>query len=479
MGNALFVPNDVTEGMLAKVRILPLPLSIHEPKGGQGPSHGSYSARTPWWNQPQALSTNLCKEKERDGLACPLPRGDEQDRHSDLYPRAEYKRVKTDDYLFRQGQVWQRVRPRLGVLMRNQVPTARRDGKPRRAEENPALFGEQVIWEEQAFVADLRFADRSRAEEFVKAAGSLLHPDSSGRGWLRVGRGGRPVRIESRAWNPALVPAESPSDHLTLTLTSDLIARAPWLTFLADLTVVDLKQLIEQAGCQVPSGENLQLAYKVCEPVEIYGFNSATGLPRAAALAIKRGSVFRLQGEKEALESWRQALAALVEQGKGLGERTVEGFGRFVLDLDLHEQRYWENAPAGEKPEPAGVANWRDQILKRVLTFLDRHRSRLFDARGKSGPTPSQWQWLRNGARTATTDRQVEELLANLKDRAARLGSRVQWKGLADALAAEVKEIEGEERVSALRARKAFLDELARVVVAQIRQQRNREEAHR
>src|SRR6266542_5120830 len=331
---------------------MPLPLSVHEPKGGQ---HTAGKESLPWWAVPAQTPDVMASSNERDMTAFPAPNPGEQDDTGGLYgPRVEFKRVKADEYAVRSGGVWRRVRPQIGVLLRNQVPTTRRDAAQSRHERRTesGLFSEEILSENQCFAADLYFADQPLANEFLKAAAPLLGGDAAVCSWLRIGRGGRPVVIAQSASVPFAEDEEGPADHLTLTLTSDLIARTPWLTFLTELTLADLARLVKEAGGDPLSTAGLSLSRErtFSETSEVYGFNAASGLPRAAAVAIRRGSVFRIErlaSSTTILQPWRTALRQAARNG-GLGERTAEGFGRFVLDLELHEPFYWKSAKAGE-----------------------------------------------------------------------------------------------------------------------------------
>lgn len=485
VGNGYIVTPPKEGEKLNDLQVIPLPLSVRQPKGGQESTGGiDYRQRLPWWYAAETASKTLTKQGERDNLACPVPKGDDEDKFKDVYTnRAEYKRVKTEDYLVRRtGRAWQRLRPKMGVLMRTQVPISRREGEGQRLRAfgdksvKGELFSEHVIWEDQYFLVDLRFASRALAEQFMEKAAALFQPDKDRRSWLRVGRGGRPVLVEKWDWPPPPSTGKPESGYLTLTLTSDLISLTPWLTFVTDPTVEDLRRLIEDAGAALSADAAVKLTHAECSSVSIYGFNTATGLPRATGLAVQRGSVFRLKGETTAVGAWRTALQQLMQAGRSLGERTAEGFGRFVLDLDIHEMAYWQD-PKPEPGEAADVepADWRESVLKVLKDFLSKH-GRLADPKGDKRPSPSQWQWLRWKARTATADGDITKALAELKERGKRLGARAQWAGLANQLAETVESLGGDGTTSALERRKYFLDELAQAVVAGLRRQRKKGE---
>ncbi len=474
VGNAYVVP----KGSGAETLVVPLPLSVCAPKGGQGKPKDDKEKTSlpllPWWVLSGEPPTVLDRPGERDLCAFPLPDEDEEDVAKDFYAEdLDFKRIKTEDYAVRAGSVWRRIRPQMGVLLRNTVSTKRRDGDRERPEHREeGLFSEQVLWEDQHFLAELLFDNDAEAARFQIAAASLLAGDVKERGWLRIGRGGRPVVIEQCVVPAMTVPAVSAADRLTLTLTSDLIARTPWLTFLTDPRADDLKELVKEANGEEASGEELTGTVvidrdrSVSETTEVYGFNTASGLPRAAALAVKRGSVFHLEGTAEVIAAWRSALAKASERG-GLGERVAEGFGRFVVDLDLHDAAYWiGEKPAEELPFTTRPVDWRENVLEEVEKFMEGRK--LYDQRGKSNPTVTQWQWLRNRARAAD-EVQLAAVFDELEKHAKKL-SGAKWDQLPKELREKVNKLTDHKQ------KQFFLDHLAQAVVAQMRNRRRKGE---
>jgi CRISPR/Cas system CSM-associated protein Csm3 (group 7 of RAMP superfamily) len=466
VGNGYVIPGDRAEGDWAKVEVMPLPLSVREPKGGQGvptPDNG------PWWARAESRDRRLGPDSprhERDMVARPREPGEEG---------PDYKRVKTEDYIAGRtnDDFWERFRPSRGVLLRNQVPTARRDGnRPRQGTRPEGFFSEEVLREDQTLLAELWFAGRQHAEEFVRGAANLLGGAAEDRSWLRVGRKGRPVQVEGAAWVKGPAEAKGPADHLTLTLTSDLIARTPWLTFRTELDLSALGDLLREVGLQAPSDEGLVRMEPVSEGTEVYAFNRATGLPRSPALAIKRGSVFRWKADTEVgranLRQWRDALRQAQQEQAGLGERTADGFGRFVLDLNLHETTYWERLQptAAAAPEPA-EDNWRERVLALVKKFVEKPREEP-EEKGWPRVSVSQWQWLRTQARLADAEEKLEDLHKELAAHAKRAGGK-QWGGLPAALHRAEQEAGAAVPDRRLDARRYFLDALARRMTAEAR----------
>jgi hypothetical protein len=474
VGNGYVVPGDMKDARWAQVEVMPLPLSVQEPKGGQ---EAAGSDDVPWWARPKGTDRRLGKDRpERDLIA--LPRREEEGG-------PDFKRIKTEEYLLRRPGAahWERFRPQRGVLLRNQVPTARRDGdNPRVTPRIEGLFSEEMVREDQNIVAELFFGDKKDAEEFVRQATALLGGPVENRSWLRVGRGGRPVVVEDAAWvGPPSAAKGPPADRMTLTLTSDLIARTPWLTFRTDLDLPALEALLREVGEVPPPKEGIKPEAASCEVVEVYAFNRATGLPRSPALAIKRGSVFRWQAESGSgqanLAQWRAVLLRVQARRAGLGERTLDGFGRFVLDLDFHEKDYWASpVPSLSAPGALLQANEREIVLHRVNEFIAANRAELEDGNGRPRASVSQWQWLRVKARTARDQDDLRRLHQDLAAHAGRLAGRKQWgERLPRLLASAESEAAGAMPDNPLEARKSFLEELARAMTARARAARRRE----
>jgi len=111
-------------------------------------------------------------------------------------------------------------------------------------------------------------------------------------------------------------------------------------------------------------------------------FNAASGLPRASVFAIRRGSVLRLEGK--GIPKLREQLS----KHTALGERTWEGYGRFVLDhypldeavddpaSDPFEQLIVSSEPIGKREAVIRHAESYEKQLKQANLKLPS-RSRL------------------------------------------------------------------------------------------------------
>jgi hypothetical protein len=347
VGDALPLP----AGETGATTVLPIPLSILTDKPR------AENTKRPWW---------------ADG-SLPAP---EYDSLGEVrFPDEKPKRPGAHEYLCRTGagDPWRRYTPAMRVRLRNATP---RRGTPADAE----LFSLEEIAEDTRFQAELRFADQAAAQDFLDAFTPLF----GGGDWLGIGRGGQPVIIESLTVSPGSVTSAWPdkpvSDTWTLTLASDLILRGKHLGFLDRL---DLDRLCQLAEIARQDGWAVDRA--VVETEAVHGFNAVSGLRRAPALAIRRGSCWRITGPGSA------GLARALAKQPALGERTGEGFGRFLIDAQPINEI---GRPSGETAPPP--ANGDESLLSIARKLAGQIKDK--------GPSLSQLQWLRERALAAEKD---------------------------------------------------------------------------
>ncbi|MCC6135176.1 MAG: hypothetical protein IT491_07345 [Gammaproteobacteria bacterium] len=359
VGDALPLP----EGVDRVDTVLPIPLSILTKK-----PHAA-NVKIPWWadgSPPAAGDDSLGEEKS---------------------PDEKPKRPGAHEYLCRSAnsELWQCYSPTMRVRLRNATP---KPGSGADAE----LFSLEEIAEDTRFQAELRFADEAVTQDFLKAFAPLL----SGSGdWLALGRGGQPAVVESLSALPEPPPKTSTdtfTDDWTLTLVSDLILRGEHLGFLDHLHIPRLCQL---AG--VPEQKGWTVEKAVVETEAVHGFNAVTGLHRAPALAIRRGSCWRITGPGSA------ELARALAQRPALGERTAEGFGRFLLNVQ----------PIVKIVRPEGGDDVPRPNRNEELLSLARDLSQKIS---QDGPSLSQLQWLRERALAAENDGQMNELSQEIEN---------------------------------------------------------------
>lgn len=271
-------------------QVLPMPLNVNFPKPGGGSTNGC-----PWWvtTDTQPNPVNRFQETGTEKL----------------------KRPADGAFLFNNGSDWQSFTADLAQRMRNSPPSTQHpDG---------ALFTQEEIPENTRFIAEIQFPDTATADTAILALSELL----AGQDCLNIGRGGAPLVIEKwgNCESPQAICSPPQTDSLTVTLTSDLIARSPFLGFYESLSP---QVLLELCGLLPTLADDYNWQSQAfCDQVDVHGFNAMTGLPRIPVRAIRRGSALKISGAN--VDELRQALIKV----KALGERSHEGFGRFSLDF--------------------------------------------------------------------------------------------------------------------------------------------------
>lgn len=196
------------------------------------------------------------------------------------------------------------------------------------------LFTVERIPAGTRFVAEIHCED----ETLRKKLWPLLRRDQR----FHLGRGKAPVTIIKVGDAPSRQSSEI-QGSLTLIALSDWLILGDNLGYLDELNVATLLRCafgIENSDTEYPN-----LILESCQETEIHGsYNYATGLPRLPQAVIRRGSVFRLSGEQEELNTLRQHL-----QGQGpVGERTTEGYGQFLVEPPLPDFLREEQEPVSD-----------------------------------------------------------------------------------------------------------------------------------
>jgi hypothetical protein len=364
VGDALPLP----EGLAPAAIVLPMPLSIGTPKPQAG------DPDIPWWavdsSDPVPVD-RLCQHEEQEGR-------DGQ--------RENLKRPGAHEYLCRADarKSWIRYAPSMRVRLRNATPKRGSNGEA-------ILFSAEEIAEDTCFQAELRFADQAASAAFAETFAPLFGGD-----WLAVGRGGAPVVVESISTVEGNLATQGGGaeyqDEWILTLTSDLIARGPNLGFLDNLDIPALWRLAGRTEPERSEGK-LRILDRAAETERVYGFNAVTGLPRAPALALRRGSCWKVGGEGGAV------LAAALDAKGALGERTGEGFGRFLIDVQRGDGAFVKSQAKAGPPNPRP----HETLLALARELAGQIKN--------PGPSLSQLQWLREQALAATDGKQLDALL--------------------------------------------------------------------
>lgn len=352
--------------------VVPLPLSLEA-------STTHKKSQLPWW----AAGGEVSREY-RDLAAGENPRDGKR-----------WKRLRDEGSLvLGKGSQAAVSFPPVAVLMRNQVPSRRRQGAEDKADD--ALFTEEVLLQGELFLFEVAVPAGER-QSLAEALSPLLAEGSNG-SFLRIGRGSRPCSVVGHAWKEApAVPSVPAGNRLAVTLVSHLLARTPWLAYATSLTPLVLARLARLAGADPAPFESLTLDKAWAESVPVSGWNRATRRQRAPAVAIRMGSVFQYSGPADALAKARESLGKIA----ALGERVGEGFGRFALDLAVHSAGV-NFAGAGPEPGPAAT-DWREEVLDGVDRFVEANKARFKTI------SRSQWQAIRHQASAAADEAGLRE----------------------------------------------------------------------
>ena len=274
------------------------------------------------------------------------------------------KRPEAELFVYRAGpqSFWMTYSPKIRVRLRN--------GRPQPAADEPSLFVIEQIVEDTFFAAELR-----GDPDVLSIVCEGLRPVLEGRRWLRLGRGGAPVEVVWAVWAPE-PRAASVGSSAYLILTSDLLVRDERLRWLTALDGDALERLI-----------GVKAAFAIQDSAPVHGFNGTSRLWRYPAAAVRRGSVFRIEGPRVA------ELARRAAEGKWLGERTNEGFGRFRLDSELPGVTPPATTSTPEKLSKPAADRGDEPVAVATQAWFQEHPN--LGKRGTfSTPRPSLSQWL-------------------------------------------------------------------------------------
>lgn len=380
--DALPLPANVTAKQSPNhMDVLPIPLSVGTPKAT------APSGQLPWWAYKRDQSLFGARQ-EIDQIT--LRNGQR--------PPEKLKRPGAGEFLFQAtpDAPWQRYKPQILERLHTQVPSKANEFKQ-------ALFSTEEIAEHTLFLADLIVTSAEQASTLIEVLDHLSNQ------WLRMGRGGHPLVIESASWLPVAEqgPAtDANTNGFTVLLESELIARDHFGNFIDRLDAATLASL---AG--LPNANLKATQHSFSEGCDLFGFNASTGLPRLGQRAIKAGSVIHVEGDDAA-----KVYAALA--GKlALGECPEEGFGRFRLNRLPQPYR----ASTGQDVQASPTASRNEDLCQQARQWVNRFGNSL------SKPSNSQWGELRSRLQAARNHRDIAEAFRTIEQARDKHGGKA-WK---------------------------------------------------
>ena len=217
---------------------------------------------------------------------------------------------------------------------------------------------------------------------------------------------------ESSSWQEYEVET-APDNYYVITCLSDLILRDENGQLSASLR----HALNLPATVEVMAFQKLHL---------VGGFNNKWGLPLPQAMAIQAGSVFRIA--KDAVTE--DVLLSYVQ--RGIGERTIEGFGRIALNLHTQKTQYRTKRPS-ESPEiPPKLSDSSRELAKtmanrKLRQQLESYLIEVVQDHKKFAnlPSTSQLSRVRLAARHALAIKDLT-VVANHMDNIK--GARSSWE---------------------------------------------------
>lgn len=399
-------------GSLADLQVLPMPLNLWTPKPGV-----RKQSVWPHW-LPQSKTQQKNQEQIEDFRDMLVELSNKETDTSWRPDKTSFKRPRDNAYLYRQGNgQWQAFESRLGLRMRN------RRGHPMHndiKETEADLFTMEQIPTGTRFVADIRPLDpndKTAVQHLVSLLGldANAHPLT-----LRVGRGGAPVRV--RGWCPlaANTPSQPPANAAhgqTLTLLTDFIARAPDLRFHTQLTAGALRDALGLGtGYALPDPDSTR-GFSDNSPYR--SFNAVSGLPASNRIAIRRGSVLKLEGAAA------NALAQVLAGRDAIGEHTWQGNGRFALDLDIDAGAITRLDQIVQSPRWSTDAERTDRVIRAAKSLLgDAQALKWLPSRAQLGNLRAWLADTPEGPNKADFKQRLEDYRTEIGNR--RAGS--EWR---------------------------------------------------
>ncbi len=203
--------------------------------------------------------------------------------------------------------------PKIELVLRNRITESTQ------TTEKNAVFTQEMIYKGTRFIGNISFNSIEDAKMFKV----IYHDWLNGTYNLHVGRGAQPVKIvEITSVSEDSIQPPKSTDRITITLTSDVILYDDKL---------NPKTMLKAEDFGLP--DSYELIDSKVETELHQSFSGTSGLRRFSEKVIKKGSCFLFESKSDNIN-----ITNLVSLGsKGLGFNTNEGFGKFIVNLPVHD----------------------------------------------------------------------------------------------------------------------------------------------
>lgn len=305
IGNAYPIPETYKDQNLQSIQVFPMPNNIHSIKQAKD-KDTDIPSYWPHWAKPS----------KQTGLATELKKGMDIDLFEEKTDD-KTNRPKGAIYLFKDNDnKWRRYQQALTIRMRNQrgdplaTDTKRKDTE---------LFSEQRIPAGTYFMLEVNcnnIALLNKVAAYLSVSNQLL-----------IGRSKAPISVQAQQLCSTKLATKDKGDKLTITATSDWIIRSENLGYFTSLNLITLSKAFE-----ISPEPSIKLKAHYQETETHGSFNFATRLPKRPFEVIRRGSCFQLTGKATEI---KKLYTKLSSKSTAIGERTTEGYGQFIINLDI------------------------------------------------------------------------------------------------------------------------------------------------
>ena len=420
-GNCYPISEQVFKNEVWKnAEILSVPLTIAAKKSTSVENNlNDNSKKLPWWSIKKSNNTKI---PTKDGTVTDKCFYFDTKNNNFLLPfDGNYKRIKEEAYIAIDNDIhhyYEQYQPKMISMLRNRTPVIRSERKVdlRRCgadtkNDEGSLFSTICLSEKEYLLCDI-YSDGKN-----KNWPSILNYIKQNNLWLRLGRGGQPVKIADYLLDYKVQEINKNQDMVILTMTSDFIMRDNTLNFVTSPTKQNFSELFEIDLDKI----NL---FSFTEPVTISGFNSSAKVRLPERLAMKKGSVFVFKGDKSVLDSLYEKLKNIYKSNKGIGEYTDDGFGRFVVNCPVHTGFKSDNTSC--TVENDNNIDIEEKLLKKAFDYFESNKKKLI---GKDKPTITQWHFFKEKIDCCQNQSDLDNFKILMEQKSEKIGGKC-WKSI-------------------------------------------------